>query len=450
MAFTVIGSNAYFKIKVPEINRLAVEKTKQSAKSAGEMSEKQFLINASNRQMVMDDAYTFFDAEPVEEYDSAARLQKDIGWYLKSNLRILGTFPERSAFRIAVRKNGKELSGVRCEGQIYTKANDINLRTEIKRRGRDLSYDDFMTTDLRCFDKEAVNKAIGKMDVEVYFIDGDTDEEKLVRTYKIDVHKATKVRGSASKPQPDVSDYYIQRHAETAVAVAYFMQSNVNGTYFTKAVDNYGTKSYRTLYIYTTYSPADKYISTTGSFARCTVNGQRIDFSNNLNKDKVGINEDQSRREIGIYTDRFAPKYKRGSAYKDQVEFTGLTFRMPIYTGEDNSSLDLVKIEDNPGTWECKISAKGETYRTFRWEVANGKIVPHAEQQSGNTNLFYDAAIVDMEIPPGGSPIDFRLMPMPEKGFFYGIPWTTPEGKKMAAGVPKVGNPFHIPSNKAK
>ena len=67
------------------------------------------------RQMVMDDGYTFFGAEPVEEYDSKVSLNKDIGWYLESRLRLMGTFPKRSAFRIAVVKNGKQLSSVRCE-----------------------------------------------------------------------------------------------------------------------------------------------------------------------------------------------------------------------------------------------------------------------------------------------------------------------------------------------
>lgn len=449
---SAVAVRAQFTIKIPKITKPKIEAPNPNKSPRADNPVKRDLPSVVSdkkydRQMVMDDAFTFFDAEPVKEYDPALRLQKDIGWYLKSKLRILGTFPGRSAFRVAVKKNGRELSSVRCEGNVYTKADDPYLQTEMRRRGRDLNYDDFMTDDLRCYDDEAVNKETGKMDVEIYFIDGDTDAETLVRTYSIDVRKATKVRGAASKPQPDVSDYYIQRHPEAAVAFAYFLQSNIDkASYFRKAIDNYGTNAYRRLYIHTSFSPADKSVSTTGSFARCTVNGNKIDFSGNLSKDSVGITEDQSRREVGIYTDRLAPQYRRGSAYKDQVEFSGLTFQMPIYTGEDNLSLDLIKIENYPGTWECRIIARGKTYRTFRWEVAGGRIVPHAEQQSGNVNLFYDAAIVDMEIPDGGSPIDHRLMPAPEMGFFYGIPWTTAEGKAMAARVPKKGEPFHTPS----
>ena len=124
---------------------------------------------------------------------------------------------------------------------------------------------------------------------------------------------------------------------------------------------------------------------------------------------------------------------------------------MPLYI--EKSQYDQpreINILDYPGKWECSVVAKGETYRIFRWEVANGKIVKHPEQQNGNINLYYDAAMIDVEIPTGGSPIDFRLMPMPEMGLFYGIPWTTAEGKAQAARVPKLGNQYPVPSTKAK
>jgi hypothetical protein len=163
----------------------------------------------------------------------------------------------------------------------------------------------------------------------------------------------------------------------------------------------------------------------------------------------VTIKENQGRQEIGIYTDRITAKYKnQGTPYKDWVEFVGLDFQLPLYTGK-TAFPSQTRIEDHPGQWECSIIGNGVTYRTFRWEVAGGRIVPHGEQQNGNVNLFHNSALIEMEIPTGGSPIDFRLMPMPEMGLFYGIPWTSAEGKKMAASVPKVGNAFHVPSDKA-
>lgn len=451
---TAIAADAQFpikipKIKVPKIEQPETQSTPQPANipmqpnqtnnSVANNTNPQF---SQTRQMVMDDGYTFFGAEPVEEYDSKVSLNKDVGWYLESRLRLMGTFPKRSAFRIAVVKNGKQLSIVRCEPyKVYKKSEDSGLTRPRDREGRDLSFEDFMHVDFKCLDKTAVNKEIGKVNIQVYFIDGDTDAETLVRTYQVDVHKATKVRGAASNPQPDVADYYIQRHAEAAIAFAFF------GNYQSdKPVATGANIPVRKLTIYTTYSPNEKSFNVSGSFARCSVNGRRI----NLDYDAVGMSEGGDRQEIGIYLDRLTPQYKRGSPYKDHIEFMELKFAMPLYI--EKSQYDQpreMNILDHPGKWECSVIAKGETYRIFRWEVANGKIVKHPEQQNGNINLYYDAAMIDMEIPTGGSPIDFRLMPMPEMGLFYGIPWTTAEGKAKAARVPKVGNPYPVPSTKA-
>ncbi len=440
-----------FRIKVPKIKKPKVEKTKHKQEVQKTDGNSANTGTPSNRQMVMDDAYTFFNAEHKTNFASSSRKDQDLGWYMKSRLRLMGTFPGRSAFRIAVVKNGKQLSSVRCEGVIKTKAKDDRIRSNVIRREYLLDYDDYMETNLQCFNKEEVSKETGKMDVKVYFINGDTDEEKLVRTYKIDVHRATKVRGNARKPQQDIPSYYIQRHAETAVAFAYFDYGFRNAGYFREPVErsNYAGKL-RTLRIYSTFSPKSGKYLPNRMFTRCTVNGQRIDFTNNLDRDNVQDAKSGRNDEVGTYIDRLIPKYQRGNPYVDKVVFRDLVLEMPIYTGEDKSTLDEVKVEDNPGNWECKVISNGETLRIFRWKVTNGKIVPHAEQASRNVNLFYDAAMIEMEIPNGGASFDYRLTPMPEMGLFYGVPWKTAEGKAMAKRVPKVGNPFHVPSNRAK
>ena len=68
------------------------------------------------------------------------RSRKDVGWYLRSHLRILGTFPERSTFKVVVKKGGKELAVTRCEASIYQKATDHSLKNTgaAKRQGSEL------------------------------------------------------------------------------------------------------------------------------------------------------------------------------------------------------------------------------------------------------------------------------------------------------------------------
>ena len=106
-------------------------------------------------------------------------------------------------------------------------------------------------------------------------------------------------------------------------------------------------------------------------------------------------------------------------------------------------------MENYPGNWVCTISKDNNVWRTWRWTVgANGRPVMHPEQQ-GNISLWYNSYLVDMEIPPGGSPIDGRLAG-PSASLFYGQPWTSPEGRSMAARVPKKGQPWPVPSTGAK
>ena len=119
--------------------------------------------------------------------------------------------------------------------------------------------------------------------------------------------------------------------------------------------------------------------------------------------------------------------------------------QLPLSLGsEDNHSNDISKI---PGTWECTIISQSdrEIIRTFRFTIAtSGQIEPHPEQQNGNVVFGDWEWMIDMDIPEGGSPIDYRLKRSPEMGFFHGIPWTTPEGKAMAERVPNKGNPFPV------
>ncbi len=461
IGLTATFANAQFPIKIPKIKVPKVEQPKTEStprpsdnptqtnqpNNPVEKMPTKVSVSQYDRQMVMDDGFTYFDAEHKNKSASNSLKDQDVGWYMKSSLRLLGTFPERSAFRVVVKKNGKQLTSVRCEGQNKTKANDDRNRTNPVRQAYSLNYDDYMETGFNCYNEDAISKETGKLDVEIYFINGDTDEEKLVRTYKIDVHRATNVRGNAVKPEQDVPSYYIQRHAEEAVAFAHF---DYAGSYFKNPVERYnGSSVPRILRIYTTYSPQSQKYFPNVMFTRCTVNGQKINFPNMGKRDSVSVSTGGRGDEIGSYTDRLIPQYQRGNPYVDKVLFQYANYTLPIYTGGDVPSSDYLKIEDHPGNWECTVISNGETYRTFRWKVSNGKIVPLAEQTSGNVNLFYDAALIEIEIPAGGSPNDYRLMPMPEMGLFYGIPWKTAEGKSMAARVPKVGNPYPVPSNQA-
>ena len=76
------------------------------------------MSGGKNRQMVMDDGYTFFDATPVTEYSEKNRGDIAKGWTMTAYLRAFGTYPNNSGFNVVVSKNGKALSKMYCEGKI--------------------------------------------------------------------------------------------------------------------------------------------------------------------------------------------------------------------------------------------------------------------------------------------------------------------------------------------
>ena len=115
----------------------------------------------------VDDGFTWFEALGFQEYVNGAPVT--MGWALKSSIRLIGAFPSRSAFKMVVARAGKPITSTRCEGY-PTNTQGVS----------------FLWT-IECWKKDTATKEIGKFDVQVFAINGDTDAETLVRTYKIDV-----------------------------------------------------------------------------------------------------------------------------------------------------------------------------------------------------------------------------------------------------------------------
>ncbi len=441
LVFVVVNTNAQFKLKIPKIKKPKVNKTKANNPTNNSNSKGSL---TKSREMVIDDGFTFFDAEPVSEYDQKQRGDIDVGWTLKTTLRLMGTFPNRSGFNLIVLKDGKQMTKIRCGASIYQKEKDPNLSTPQLRKGKDLNFDNYMTT-RGCWNKKYLVKGTGEFDIKVFYRNGDTDEQTLVRTYKIDVHRAGRVRGIPAKPQPDVAHYYISRHAEVPASFLYLAYGGVNDYFFSYNASPPGENRVE---VYFSYTPKTTTSTLPQAYARCSVNGKRLKLPGpSPYADQVNFL--RKRQELAIYTDRLATQYKRGSAYKDEISFKQVRATLPLSFG--NRYTNRLKIEDHPGDWQCDISYNGEKIRTFRWKIgSDGKPVPHAEQASENVNLYYNGFMVETEIPEGGSEYDYRLAPMANKGLFYGIPWQSTEGKAMAAKVPTKGNAFHVASNKVK
>lgn len=389
---------------------------------------------AAARQDVVDDGYTWFEAENVEGLDANHR-PITLGWFLHSYVRVFGEYPNRSAIKLVVSKAGKPVATTRCEASRYSNTT----------RALDESF--MVTQD--CWRKDTATKELGVFDLLVYTVNGQTDEEKLVRTYKIDVRTINRVPGGQ---QPGIAPpkYLIQRHNEAPVSWMFLRPREYVG-YLAKGSSPERRGANHVEFHYS-LSPDEmgKALPYT-AYMRCSVNGKRLAMPGPEGYADQATSHIEHEFSL-IHQDRVAPKFHRGTEYQDEIGFRILRLAAPLTWGEKQNRDNRIALEDNPGQWQCDLMHNGEVWRTWRFTIgADGRPPLHSEQK-GNINLGFNSYLVDMEIPAGGTALDKRLAG-PSTGLFYGIPWASPEGKAMAAKVPKKGNPFPVNSdspNRAK
>lgn len=379
------------------------------------------------RQGVLDDGFTWFEAVNGEAL-GPNNIPVSTGWYLKINLRVFGEYPNRSAFKVVVSRAGKPIATTRCETGRYSNTNG--------------ALDESYMNTVDCWRKDTATKEIGLFDVQVFTVNGNTDEEKLVRTYKIDVKTVNRVR-SGQEAGLAPPQYYINRHNEAPVSWVQLRPREY--THYLARDSRPERSGANQVEFFYSLSPSEVGKNLPHGYMRCSVNGKRLEMPGPSPFSDQAI----SRREI-FYTvthqDRIAPKYQRGTEYQDEIGFHIVRLVAPLTWGKGpNRWENRLSLDDLPGSWECSLMNNGDVWRTWKFTVANGRPAMHPEQ-NGNVNLAYNSYLVDMVIPAAGSALDKRLGG-PSGGLFYGQPWTSAEGKAMAARVPKLGNLFPVPSN---
>ncbi|MBI5648243.1 MAG: hypothetical protein HY962_15030 [Ignavibacteriae bacterium] len=389
------------------------------------------MIAQKARQGVVDDGFTWFEAVNGEAL-GPNNVPVSTGWYLKSFVRVFGEYPNRSAIKLVLRKGGKTIATTRCETYVYVNRNNA------------LDESFMMTAD--CWNKESATKETGDFEVQVYTVDGQTDAEALVRTYRFEVRTVNRVR-SGQEAGLAPPQYYINRHNEAAASFMMLRPREYAGYFdWTSSPERLGANHVEFFY---SLSPSEKGKELPHCYMRVTVNGKRLSLPGPMPyADQVVSQVKHS--YVVIHQDRIAAQYKRGTEYRDEIGFRMVKVHAPLTWGEKaNRDENRIALEDYPGEWECALMNNGEVWRTWRFTVGqDGRPNLHPEQRA-NVNLGYNTYLVEMEIPAGGSPLDGRLAG-PSTSLFYGLPWTTPEGKAMAQRVPRKGNPFPVPSNIAK
>ena len=247
-------ANAQFRIKIPKVNIPQVETPKtENERPASEPVNQQVQPQAktttptvtrsaavqpakSSGKVRLLDSMTYF------RLDEHRVSHKVVGWTMYPNLQLQGDIPNRSGVRVFVKKNGKEL---------------INFRCEIK--------EEFAW---QCYDKTKVVKEIGMLDVEVNFINGDTDEETPLRKYKIDVHRTERFN--------DFAHFFVNRHPDAAVA--YLSVEGRNPWIIRSRSNMFKGSSVLLLNTVITRDYEEKYAA--GHYLRCKVNEQPFKLKN--------------------------------------------------------------------------------------------------------------------------------------------------------------------------
>ncbi len=378
------------------------------------------------RQDVVDDGFTWFESFAVSENTGVNGAPVALGWTLKYWVRVIGNYPNGSQLNFVISKAGKQVFSTRCDTYVYRKS------------GNDMD-ESFMRT-AECWFGKAATKETGEFDVQVFTVNGDTKAEKLVRTYKIDVRAIGRVPGG-QQPGAEPPRYIINRHNEAPVAFI-FLRPTGYIPYFDVA-DRPDRSGENLIELHYSLSPSEEGIVPPHGEVSCSVDGKSVPMPGPLPYATQAVSK-YERFHQEIYQDRLAPKYKAGMPYEEKMRFQMMKTSLPITwrkTRENRPAL-----EDFKGNWECRIGKDNVVWRTIRWKVgANGMPELHAEQR-GNINLGYNTYLIDMEIPAGGSILDGRLNGA-SNSLFYGQPWTSAEGKAMAAKVPKKGKSFPVPSN---
>ncbi|MEM9069441.1 MAG: hypothetical protein AAGE52_13085 [Myxococcota bacterium] len=355
--------------------------------------------------------YSDFDAYFILESESSGR--EDEGWYLKFNARLYGDgIPSDSGLRYVVKQGRRTLATVECNG-------DLRQRPRYNFEEGVPGYMDVG----RCKDDDQLTKAVGDITIEVYFINGDDDSTALVRTHNIVVRRFDKVRRAP--------EYYLVLNGEVATAMLHeYIGSERNPTSAPRTNVNYVG-----LYTWVAESESNGVQPDGDDWARdinvrCSVNGERLPTDARANTRTI---RDRGTRVMASWGEGRQNE-------RNQYDFQLFHVRLPITFGSDTGRHlpGAANMDEHPGQWECQIRHGRQVHRTVRFVVADGRIQPHPEQTAGGVFLAPRTNLATITVTENSH--ETRVSPdHAARGPFFGVGWTSDEGRAMAEGLPAIG-----------
>ena len=359
----------------------------------------------------LDDGFTWFSAE---DQATGGPTPHNDGWHLASQLRAVGNIAQDSAFKLVLRQGHHTLAQARCVGT--------------RNATEGMYVDDCGTHAADWIGGDVRLSVTGDVQVDVLYVDGQTDAETPLRTYTVNLQSAARVR--EGNFTPDAPRFYVSAPGRMLDTILRMTPPRTKP--YLHVSDYQGTSRANVEMILTT-STTDlaSSLGSPNNSLRCTVDGA-----------PVAIELDQAAGG-GTPNRSYAVGRRRPTSGNELVEevhdFRRISVVLPITFGAQRRA-GAPALEDHPGVWQCDLVQSGQTLRTIRFTVRDGAILPHAEE-GATLNFGLGAHLVDTWIPgaelAADQPLDRAAL---RGGGFYGRAWTTPAGTALAA------DPTHAPA----
>lgn len=360
-----------------------------------------------------DDGYVTFSLDNYDDTVDGVRV--DQGWGLSATARVVGDIPRRSAFIFKISQGDTELGQVRCtlESELHNVVTPWHGVSD-------------------CEDRDQRITVAGEVNVSVVLVNGDTDEETVVASHRLQILQATRVRSSG---QPNSTRHYINHNGEVLRGIISRIPERVSGYIGGRRS---GSSNRVGLHIMAAPSEYNRLGESSLSMSdprelslRCSVDGTRLPIERDQVAGGMSTIENvnhvfgEARRE-----DQIVMHYRR------------ISYILPIEWGSRRLGR-MPALEEHPGRWECMIRNAGQVVRTIAFTVnPDGTFAPHAEEAAGFT-LTQDAHLVDVTVPDS-EVFETRVDPdsVRRMGIGYGHVLTSAPSLANIEALPTLGDAF--------
>lgn len=357
----------------------------------------------------------FSDHDAFYNIESTQSGREDTGWYVEARAVLYGdNIPADSGFKFVLKQGRRTLATIVCDADLDQRHLGTNLAEG--QLGK-------MTTET-CRNRENPLQVVGDIVSEVYFINGDDDSETLVRTHTLGVRSFERANNARQ--------YYIEFNAGVVSSVVHECPKTRNRGLCLSSAPDSSSYGYVGVFMWLAETRHNGLAPSGPQWGRemrvrCSVDGERVQTTRNERWVTA------TRRATQVMASTGAGRQDE----RDQYRFEEVHFRLPITIGEPFDG--MARIEDHPGQWECDIRQERTVIRTFRFEVADGHILPHAEEVAGHVHLPPGGHLAQTVIPADAA-METRISPAAvARGPFFGIGWQTDEGRAMMEALPTIG-----------